>query len=53
VIMALALSTNFITAGGSSSNEILDKASQSAPVAPNLTLPDSVGTITPADTTKP
>lgn len=49
VIMALALSTNFITANTGSANEILDKASQSAPAAPNLNLPDSA--ITPADST--
>jgi len=55
LIMALALSTNFITptGGGSRSNEILDKAGeQAAPVLPGgngLNL-DSAGN--PTDTTK-
>src|SRR6187549_3523826 len=49
VIMALALSTNFINPTNSgTSNEILDKASQSAPATPEQTQPS----VTPLDTTK-
>ena len=50
VIMALALSTNFITANTGASNEIIDKASeqieQTTPVNPNV-VPDSA--IVPTD----
>ena len=56
LIMALALSTNFITPGGSNgrSNEILDKAGeQAAPIIPpgnGLNLDSAAGT--PADSGK-
>ena len=54
IIMALALSTNFIRPGGNtgSANEIFDKASQSAPAqnSPAPVAADSLGV--PADTAK-
>jgi preprotein translocase subunit SecG len=54
LIMALTLSTNFITPNrGGSTNDILDKAGEQAPVnqAPPMDLPTD-GT-TPGDTTTP
>jgi preprotein translocase subunit SecG len=56
LIMALALSTNFITPGGSAgrTNEILEKAGeQAAPVLPpaNNGLLDTTGGTQPGDTT--
>lgn len=54
IIMALALSTNFITVtSGGTTNEILEKASQSAPAsAPSNTLNLDSTAIVPADTIK-
>lgn len=57
LIMALALSTNFITPGngGNRSNEILDKASeQAAPAIPGtgLNLDSAAGATPPADSAK-
>lgn len=53
-IMVLSLSTNFITPNaGGSTNEILERAGEQAPVnaTPNLTVPEDAGSTTePTDT---
>ncbi|HTE33402.1 MAG TPA: preprotein translocase subunit SecG [Chryseolinea sp.] len=50
-IMALTLSTNFVSNERGNTNEILERAGEQAPAtqAPNLTLPDAGANQTPAD----